>query len=84
MILEPYPGSVSAGHPRLLLVPSAGADLGLPAEYVNTVDARGSIVVVSLDQLRESTDQVVGAFRTYAGPRFVNGLSTAGTGQAAS
>ncbi|MFC4022008.1 hypothetical protein ACFOW4_29290 [Micromonospora sp. GCM10011542] len=76
LILEPYQGTLDgAGAPRLLLVPSADADLGAVAEYQNRVDGRSSIILLSLDSLRASPDHVVQVLARYAGQRFVNGLS---------
>jgi hypothetical protein len=75
VILEPHTGTLdSTGAPRLVLVPSADADLGVVAEYRNKVDGRPSIILLSLDSLRESQDHVVRAFKTYGGERFINGL----------
>ncbi|GHJ55644.1 hypothetical protein Nm8I071_49510 [Nonomuraea sp. TT08I-71] len=76
LILEPYQGSLdSSGAPRLLLVPSEGADLGTVAEYQNKVDGRPSIILLPLDSLRASHDQIVHALTTYAGERFINGIT---------
>ncbi|MBM0256460.1 hypothetical protein JNW89_05860 [Micromonospora sp. 4G55] len=76
LILEPYQGTLdSTGAPRLLLVPSADADLGTVAEYQNKVDGRSSIILLPLDSLRASQDQVVQVLATYAGQRFINGVS---------
>ncbi|MFC3505328.1 hypothetical protein ACFOOK_30800 [Micromonospora krabiensis] len=76
LILEPHQGSLdSTGAPRLLLVPSADAELGTVAEYQNKVDGRSSIILLPLDSLRASQDQVIQVLATYAGQRFINGIS---------
>ncbi|GAB3808072.1 hypothetical protein [Micromonospora zhanjiangensis] len=77
MVLEPHQGpSDGTDAPRLLLVPTADADLGVAAEYRNTVDGRPSVVLLGLDSLADSPDQVIRAFVRYAGRhRFVNGVS---------
>jgi hypothetical protein len=76
VLLEPCAGTLdNAGAPRLLLVPSAEADLGVVAEYQNKVDGRPAIILLSLDSLRESQDQVIQALATCAGQRFINGVS---------
>jgi hypothetical protein len=75
LILEPYQGTLESGAPRLLLVPTADADLGTAAEYQNKVDGRPSIILLPLDSLRASQDQVIQALTTYAGQRFINGIS---------
>jgi hypothetical protein len=76
VILEPCAATLNkTSAPRLLLVPSAGANLGVAAEYKNKVDGRSSIILLPLDTIRETYDQVVDAFATYAGQRFVNGVS---------
>ncbi|MFI6757620.1 hypothetical protein ACIBF5_00555 [Micromonospora sp. NPDC050417] len=76
LILEPRHGaSDNSSGPRLLLVPSADADLGTVAEYQNKVDGRPSIILLPIDSLRASQDQVVQALATYAGQRFINGAS---------
>ena len=78
LILEPYQGNLdSTGPARLLLVPSADADLGTVAEYQNKVDGRPSIILLPLDSLRASQDQVIHVLATYAGQRFLNGVSSA-------
>ena len=56
-------------------MPSRDADLGVVAEYRNKVDGRPSIILLSLDSLRESEDQVIQALQTYGGQRFINGSS---------
>jgi hypothetical protein len=75
LILEPYqatPDTLPA--PRLLLVPSADANLGKVAEYQNKVDGRLSIILLELDSLRAPQGQVIQALATYAGQRFINGV----------
>ncbi len=72
--LEPHQGTLdSSGAPRLLLVPSADANLGTAAEYQNKVDGRHSIVLLSLDSLREPPEKAIRVLATYAGQRFING-----------
>jgi hypothetical protein len=68
VILEPP--ATAKGKPQLVLVPADGADLGVRADYTNKLDGRPSVVLLSLDALRESREQVVSALSTYAGPRF--------------
>lgn len=68
VILEPP--TVDKGKPRLILVPADGADLGVATEYANKLDGRPSVVLLALDALKESQDEIARALSTYAGPRF--------------
>ncbi|MEV4514617.1 hypothetical protein AB0K00_37360 [Dactylosporangium sp. NPDC049525] len=68
IMFEPRPD----GHPRLVLVPAAGADLGVPAEYRNGVDGRPSVILVNIADVRESPDQVRAALQRYAGDRYAH------------
>lgn len=78
VILEPYPGSISSkGKPRLVLVPEDATALGVPTRYRNTVDGRSSILLVSLNVIRESEQQVVAAFTAFAGAKFLDATATA-------
>ncbi|MGC4749215.1 hypothetical protein ACLQ28_26700 [Micromonospora sp. DT201] len=73
VLLEPPVSTADgAGVPRLVLVPATGVDVGVAAEYPNKVDGRLSIILVGLDSLRASQDEVVRAFERYADGRFVN------------
>ncbi|GAA0909354.1 hypothetical protein GCM10009557_83890 [Virgisporangium ochraceum] len=65
-MLEPRPD----GPPRLVLVPAAGVDLGVPAEYRNSVDGRASIILLSTSDVRETPDRIDAALRRYAGDRY--------------
>ncbi|WP_249714823.1 hypothetical protein [Rhizomonospora bruguierae] len=73
VILEP--AAEGAGAPRLVLVPAPGVDLGVKAEYRNQVDGRPGVVLLTVDAVRESPEQIVEAFTRYAGSRFVNGAA---------
>jgi len=55
---------------RLVLVPAVGAGLGVPAESAG--DGRPSVVLLSIEDIREAADQVAEALRRFAGPRFVD------------
>ncbi|WP_203934349.1 hypothetical protein [Virgisporangium ochraceum] len=66
IMLEPRPD----GPPRLVLVPAAGVDLGVPAEYRNSVDGRASIILLSTSDVRETPDRIDAALRRYAGDRY--------------
>jgi hypothetical protein len=66
IMLEPRPD----GNPRLVLVPAAGADLGMPAEYRNGVDGRLSIILVKSSDVREAPEEIRAALRRYAGSRY--------------
>ncbi|MBV1849606.1 hypothetical protein KUA19_05625 [Catellatospora sp. NEAU-YM18] len=84
LIIEPYTGTLAGnGAPRLVLVPAPGADLGVAAEYQNKIDGRPSIILLSLDSILESLEQVKLGLSTYAGARFIDGVpvieATAGT-----
>ena len=68
VLLEPP--ATAKGKPQLVLVPADGADLGVRAEYRNKLDGRPSVVLLSLDALHESQEEIVSALSTYAGPRF--------------
>jgi hypothetical protein len=72
VLLEPYtnPGSESRTH-RLVIVPAAGADLWVAASYQNQVDGRASIILLALDEIRESHGEVSQALMGHAGQRFV-------------
>ena len=67
-MLEPRPD----GHPRLVLVPVAGADIGVPAEYRNGVDGRPSVILVNTTDVREPVDQIRAALRRHAGDRYTH------------
>jgi hypothetical protein len=66
IMLEPRPD----GPPRLVLVPAAGVDLGVPAEYRNAIDGRASIILLSTSDVRETPDRIDAALRRYAGDRY--------------
>jgi hypothetical protein len=70
VILEPP--VTAKGKPVLVLVPADGADLGVSATYPNKLDGRPSVVLLSLDDLRESQDDIARALSTYAGSRFTD------------
>lgn len=73
VILQPYPGSISGkGKPRLVLVPADATALGVPTRYRNTVDGRPSILLLSLNVMRESEQQVVATFTAFAGMKFLD------------
>jgi len=55
---------------RLVLVPAVGAGRGVPAESAG--DGRPSVVLLSIEDIREAADQVAEALRRFAGPRFVD------------
>jgi hypothetical protein len=55
---------------RLVLVPAAGAGLGVPVE--STGDGRPSVVLLSIEDIREPVGRVAEALRRFAGPRFVD------------
>ncbi|GAA1397234.1 hypothetical protein [Catellatospora coxensis] len=86
LILEPYAGEhasrTDASGPiaRLVLVPAAGVDLGVAADYRNIVDGRPSVILVSVQALRASSTEVAGALAHYAGARFIDGLIPGPTG----
>jgi hypothetical protein len=68
--------SQSRGHPpqpaRLLVVPAAGVDLGLPATHRSPLDGRACILLLSFNQVRDSPDEVAQALAQYGGSRFVD------------
>jgi len=57
---------------RLVLVPAVGAGLGVPAESAGAGDGRPSVVLLSIEDIREPADRVAEALRRFAGPRFVD------------
>ncbi|MCP2322140.1 hypothetical protein HDA40_000647 [Hamadaea flava] len=71
LILEPPGGSGGEAH-RLVLVPATGVDLGVPIEYPNKADRRKSLILVKLDGLQPTVDEVKKAARRYAGAKFVD------------
>jgi hypothetical protein len=71
VILE-SPSASSANTYRLVLAPAAGVDLNVPVEYPNKVDGRPSLIIVRLDAVRPTVEEVKQALRRYAGPRFVD------------
>ncbi|MET7670210.1 hypothetical protein [Micromonospora luteifusca] len=80
VFLEPPVSTAQgAGFPRLVLVPATGVNVGVDAEYTNKVDGRPSIILVGLDSLRASEDEVVRAFERYAEGRFINEPSVPAT-----
>ncbi|MEV4510242.1 hypothetical protein AB0K00_14905 [Dactylosporangium sp. NPDC049525] len=76
VFLEPHvnPGNDTRTH-RLVIVPAPGVDLGTAANYQNKADGRPSIILVALDDLRESYAEVTQALATYAGPRLAAQVS---------
>ncbi|WP_433128171.1 hypothetical protein ACQPWW_00900 [Micromonospora sp. CA-240977] len=72
LLESPASTAQGAGVPRLVLVPATGVDVGVAAEYTNKVDGRLSIILLGLDSLRASQDEVVRAFERYAEGRFIN------------
>ena len=57
---------------RLVLVPAPGAGLGVPVESAGAGDGRPSVVLLSIEDIRERPDQVAEVLRRFAGPRFVD------------
>jgi hypothetical protein len=70
------PRSRARGHPpspaRLLLVPAAGADLGVPAAHHSPLDGRACVLLFSFNQVRDSPDEVARALARYGASRFVD------------
>jgi hypothetical protein len=59
---------------RLVLVPAVGAGLGVPAEPAG--DGRPSVVLLSIEDIREPAGRVAEALRRFAGPRFVEATTS--------
>jgi hypothetical protein len=69
VLLEP-PVAGGSASPRLVLVPTHGVDIGVPATYTNQIDGRPSIFLAEVHELRGLGKEVAGAFGRYAGQRF--------------
>jgi hypothetical protein len=59
------------GGPRIVLVPVEDANIGVKPEYVNKVDGRPSVILIKMADVKETSDQIAAALRTYAGARFL-------------
>ncbi|MET7422629.1 hypothetical protein [Dactylosporangium sp. NPDC005555] len=71
VFLEPYVNPGDDSHTlRLVVVPAAGADLGVVAEYRNRTDGRPSIILLALDEILEPPADVARSLATYAGPKY--------------
>lgn len=82
---QPAPGSGNdRPSPRLLLAAAAGADIGLPTTASSPAHEGGCAVLLDLDDVVESPDQVAEALTRYAGHRFVNALPSPADGSAGS
>ncbi|WFE30088.1 DivIVA domain-containing protein [Solwaraspora sp. WMMD791] len=68
--------------PRLLLAPAGGADVGLPTTASSTAYDGRCAVLLDLDDVVESPDQVAEALTRYAGDRFVDARVPYGPGAA--
>jgi DivIVA domain-containing protein len=80
---QPAPGPGNdRPSPRLLLAAAAGADIGLPMTASSPAYDGGCAVLLGLDDVVESPDQVAEALTRYAGHRFVNALTSSADGPA--
>jgi hypothetical protein len=77
LILEPGQGSTNNEPPRLILVPAAGANLGVPVKYANRVDGRPSVILLSLGSVKVSVDELKQTLARCAGARFIDGTAQA-------
>lgn len=59
------------GGRRIVLVPTEDADIGVTPEYANKADGRPSVILVKLDDVKETPDQIASTLRAYAGTRFL-------------
>jgi hypothetical protein len=75
LVLEPYDDAAKRDTMRLVLVPAAGVDLGVEVEYANKVDGREGVILFAFTDVREPVADVARVLATYAGPRFVSGVS---------
>ncbi|MEU6207914.1 hypothetical protein ABZ814_30530 [Micromonospora musae] len=71
---EPLPVEGNPASPRLLMVPTPGQVLGLPANARHPVDGRPAVELLDLGQVRERPDEVSAALTRYAGVRFTDAL----------
>lgn len=71
---QPAPGAGGPDRqgPRLLLAAADGADVGLPMTASSTAYDGRCAVLLGLDDVRESPDQVAEALTRYAGDRFTD------------
>lgn len=70
---QPAPSSAKRNpHPRLLLVPTEGADLGVPLQHRSPVDGRACAASLSFDEVKESPEQVAQALAQHGGGRYTD------------
>lgn len=72
LVQQPTKPGTPTPDPRLLLVPAAGVDLGVPLTETSPVDDRPAVALLDLGQVREKPDAVAGAFAQHGGSRFVD------------
>ena len=61
--------------PHLVLVPAAGSELAGRVTAESLSDGRAGLVVLDLDDVKESREQIAAALRTFSGGRFTDALS---------
>ncbi|MER7330031.1 MULTISPECIES: hypothetical protein [unclassified Micromonospora] len=68
----PTPGGKKSASPSLLLVPAAGSTIDHPRTGRSPLDGRDALVLLDLDNVRQSADEVAAALARFGGGRFTD------------
>ncbi|MFG3710196.1 hypothetical protein [Micromonospora sp. NPDC047730] len=68
----PTPGGKKSTSPSLMLVPATGSTIDRPRTGRSPVDGRTALVLLDLDDVRQSADEVAAALARFGGSRFTD------------
>ncbi|MEU5945954.1 hypothetical protein ABZ793_10375 [Micromonospora sp. NPDC047465] len=68
----PTPGGRKPTSPSLLLVPATGSTIDRPRTGRSPLDGRPALVLLDLDDVRQSADEVAAALARFGGSRFTD------------